>query len=92
MNIITESEKKTVIGDLGIVWKDKLTTAEWLAEQADIIRTQYNTWIKLMPKSMKEGRLSDKQIRLLPVDEFLALVNSFLTKFGLASKFRFFEK
>ena len=77
---------------MGVVWKDKLTTAEWLAEQADIIRNQYNTWIKLMPKCMKEGRLSDKQIRLLPVDEFLSLVNSFLRKFGLASNFSFFEK
>jgi len=92
VNIITESEKKTIIEEMGIVWKEKLTAAEWLAEQVDIIRNQYNTWIKLIPKSMKEGRLSDKQIRLLPIGEFLSLVKSFLKQYGLASDYNFFEK
>jgi len=46
VNDITE-EKKEVSKkeELGIVWKDKLTTAEWLSEQSDMIRGQYNARI-----------------------------------------------
>jgi len=91
VNDITEEKKEvSKMEELEIVWKDKLTTAEWLSEQSDMIRGQYNTWIKLMPKCMKEGRMSDKQIRLLPVREFLTLLESFLKQYELTSEYNFF--
>lgn len=91
IKIEEEKENPTIIENLEIVWKDKLTTAEWLAEQSDLIRNQYNAWIKLMPKCMKKGHLSDKEIRMMPIDQFLDLVQSFLKKYGLASDYNFLE-
>ena len=89
-----EIEKKeiSISEQMGIVWKDKLSAAEWLEKQPELIRSQYDAWIELMPQCMNDGRLSDKKIRMLPVNEFLSLVKDFLKKFGLASNYNFFSR
>ena len=87
-----ENKEISISEKMGIIWKDKLSAAEWLDKQPELIRSQYEAWIELMPQCMNQGRLSDKKIRMLPVNEFLSLVNDFLNKFGLASKHSFFKR
>lgn len=77
---------------MGISWKSKLTAAEWLEEQSEFIKNQYDAWIRLMPKCMNEGRINSNKIRMLPVKDFLDLVADFLKRFGLASEENFLEK